>query len=123
MGKFMRLVVTEPNVVRLPFVVDSAQGPVIEEGLMCVQGRNIVNPISLQFDDKGVPEAGQALHSPRRCRGRDSPHEQGQAATLKDTVRFCQRGCRLMGQENDFPLEGIIYYRNMLSTSTVFPGT
>ena len=61
------------------------------------------------------------MHALQRCCGRDGPHEQGQAATLKDTVRFCQRGCKFMGQKNDFPLEGIIFYRNVLSTSTVFP--
>ena len=70
---------------------------------------------------RGTPEAGQAAHALRRCRGGDGPHEQGQAATFKDTVRTCQRGRRLMGQKINFPLEDIIVDRNALSTATVFP--
>ena len=52
MGKFVRSCVTEPNVVMLSATIDSSKWPVIEEGLMCVQGRSMVNPISLNFDDE-----------------------------------------------------------------------
>jgi len=48
MGKFMRLCVTEPNVAKLPFMIDSSKWPVVEEGLKCVQGKCIVNSISLK---------------------------------------------------------------------------
>ena len=52
MGKFMRLCVTEPNVARLPFMIDSSKWPVIEEGLKCVQGKSIVNSISLKVGEE-----------------------------------------------------------------------
>merc|ERR1719158_1114247 len=52
MGKFMRLCVTEPNVAKLPFMIDSSKWPVIEEGLKCVQGKSIVNSISLKVGEE-----------------------------------------------------------------------
>merc|ERR1719261_1018176 len=52
MGKFMRLCVTEPNVAKLPFMIDSSKWEVVEEGLKCVQGKCIVNSISLKVGEE-----------------------------------------------------------------------
>nr|UKS50369.1 B12-dependent methionine synthase [Alexandrium pacificum] len=121
MGKFMRLCVTEPNVARLPFMIDSSKWPVIEEGLKCVQGKSIVNSISLK-----VGEA-EFLRQARLCQRFGAAgvlmafDENGQAATYEDKVRICQRSYRLLRSKLDFNPEDIIFDCNVLTIATGLP--
>jgi 5-methyltetrahydrofolate--homocysteine methyltransferase len=121
MGKFMRLCVTEPNVARLPFMIDSSKWPVIEEGLKCVQGKCIVNSISLK------PGEEEFLSHAKKCMRYGAAvvimafDEQGQAATFEDKVRICQRSYNLLRKKLDFPPEDIIFDCNVLTIATGLP--
>jgi 5-methyltetrahydrofolate--homocysteine methyltransferase len=121
MGKFMRLCVTEPNVAKLPFMIDSSKWPVIEEGLKCVQGKSIVNSISLKVGEE------EFLRQAKLCMRYGAAvvvmafDEQGQAATFEDKVRICQRSYKLMRTKIDFPPEDIIFDCNVLTIATGLP--
>jgi 5-methyltetrahydrofolate--homocysteine methyltransferase len=121
MGKFMRMCVTEPNVARLPFMIDSSKWSVIEEGLKCVQGKSIVNSISLKVGEE------EYLRQAKLCMRFGAAviimafDEQGQAATFEDKVRICQRSYRLIRTKLDFPPEDIIFDCNVLTIATGLP--
>eukprot|EP00931_Biecheleriopsis_adriatica_P110612 TRINITY_DN848_c0_g1_i8.p1 TRINITY_DN848_c0_g1~~TRINITY_DN848_c0_g1_i8.p1 ORF type:complete len:1076 (-),score=345.69 TRINITY_DN848_c0_g1_i8:269-3496(-) len=118
MGKFMRLCVTEPNVAKLPFMIDSSKWPVVEEGLKCVQGKCIVNSISLK------PGEEEFLRQAKLCMRYGAAvvimafDENGQAATYEDKVRICQRSYRVLREKLDFPPEDIIFDCNVLTIAT-----
>merc|ERR1719199_819318 len=121
MGKFMRLCVTEPNVAKLPFMIDSSKWPVIEEGLKCVQGKCIVNSISLKVGEK------EFLRQAKQCMRFGAAvvimafDEQGQAATYEDKVRICQRSYKLLREQLDFNPQDIIFDCNVLTIATGLP--
>ena len=101
MSKFMRLCVTEPTVARLPFMMDSSKWPVVERGLKCVQGKCIVNSISLNVCE--------FLRQAKLCMRYGAAvvimafDEKGQAATFEDKVRICQCSYRVLRENLDFP--------------------
>jgi len=121
MGKFMRLCVTEPNVAKLPFMIDSSKWAVVEDGLKCVQGKCIVNSISLK------PGEEEFLRHAKLCMRYGAAvvvmafDEQGQAATFEDKVRICQRSYTLLRKKLDFPPEDIIFDCNVLTIATGLP--
>merc|ERR1719230_1630422 len=121
MGKFMRLCVTEPSVAKLPFMIDSSKWNVIEEGLKAVQGKCIVNSISLKVGEE------EFLRQAKLCKRFGAAvvvmafDEQGQAATYEDKVRICQRSYQLMRSKIDFPPEDIIFDCNVLTIATGLP--
>ena len=108
MGKFMRLCVTEPNVAKLPFMIDSSKFPVVEEGLKCLQCKSIVNSISLKVGEE------EFLRQAKLCMRYGAAvvimafDEQGQAATFDEKVRICQRSYELLRQKIVFPPEGVM---------------
>ncbi|CAE8691977.1 unnamed protein product, partial [Polarella glacialis] len=121
MGRFMRMCVTEPNVARLPFMIDSSKWDVVEEGLKCVQGKCIVNSISLKVGEE------EFLRQAKLCMRYGAAvvlmafDEQGQAATYDEKVRICQRSYRTLRQKLDFPPEDIIFDCNVLTIATGLP--
>merc|ERR1719456_260398 len=118
MGRFMRLCVTEPTVARLPFMIDSSKWPVIEEGLKYVQGKCIVNSISLKVGEE------EFLRQANLCQRYGAAvvvmafDEQGQAATYEDKVRICTRSYNLMRSKLDFNPQDIIFDCNVLTIAT-----
>ena len=102
MGKFMRLCVTEPNVAKLPFMIDSSKFPVVEEGLECVQCKSIVNSISLKVGEE------EFLRQAKLCMRYGAAviimafDEQGQAATFDEKVRICHRSYSCCGRKSIF---------------------
>ena len=121
MSKFMRLCVTEPTVAKLPFMIDSSKWPVVEEGLKCVQGKCIVNSISLKVGEE------EFLRQAKLCMRYGAAvvimafDEKGQAATFEDKVRICQRSYRCLRENIDFPPEDIIFDCNVLTIATGLP--
>lgn len=113
--------VTEPNVARLPFMLDSSKFEVVEEGLKWVQGKSIVNSISLKVGEELF------LQQAKVCKRHGAAvvimafDEQGQAATLEDKVRICQRSYKLLREKLDFPPEDIIFDCNVLTIATGLP--
>jgi 5-methyltetrahydrofolate--homocysteine methyltransferase len=120
MGKFMKLCVTDPLIARLPFMIDSSKWNVIEEGLKWVQGKCIVNSISLK--------AGEAefLRCAKLCKMYGAAlvvmafDEVGQAASKEDKVRICMRAYNLLKGIN-FNLHDIIFDVNVLTIATGLP--
>ena len=77
MRTFLNVIATEPEVARLPIMVDSSKWSVIEAGLQCIQGKGIVNSISLKEGEEAVPRAGAARPRLRRRRRRDGVRRGG----------------------------------------------
>jgi len=118
MVRFLNLIAAEPDISRVPIMIDSSKWSVIEAGLQCVQGKAIVNSISMK--------AGEAefLTQARACLRYGAAvvvmafDEQGQADTVTRKVEICQRAYRLLTEEIDFPPEDIIFDPNIFAVAT-----
>jgi 5-methyltetrahydrofolate--homocysteine methyltransferase len=118
MTRFLQLLGSEPEVAKVPFMVDSSKWEVIEAGLKCLQGKGVVNSISLKAGEAEFKR--QARHILRYgaavvCMAFD---EQGQAATYADKIRICERAYRILVDEVGFPPEDIIFDPNILTVAT-----
>src|SRR4030095_1874217 len=118
MATFLNLIASEPEIARVPIVIDSSKWSVIESGLKCVQGKCIVNSISL----KEGPE--DFLHKARIIRRYGAGvvvmafDETGQADTVERKVSICQRAYKLLTEEAQFPATDIIFDPNILAIAT-----
>merc|ERR1719265_531343 len=121
MGKFMRMCVTEPSVAKLPFMLDSSKWEVVEEGLKCVQGKSIVNSISLKPGEEEFLRQAKLVQRYGAVVVIMAFDEQGQAATYEDKVRICQRSYKLLREELDFNPQDIIFDCNVLTIATGLP--
>ena len=118
MSRFLQLLGSEPDVAKVPFMVDSSKWEVIEAGLKCLQGKGIVNSISLKA---GVDEfKRQARHILKYGAAVVvmAFDEQGQAATYAEKIRICERAYRILVDEVGFPSEDIIFDPNILTVGT-----
>jgi 5-methyltetrahydrofolate--homocysteine methyltransferase len=118
MVRFLNLVAAEPDVARVPVMIDSSKWSVIEAGLKCLQGKGIVNSISLKEGE------GAFLEQARRVRAYGAAvvvmafDEQGQADTIERKVGICQRSYRLLTETVGFPAEDIIFDPNIFAVAT-----
>ncbi len=118
MTRFLQLLGSEPEVAKVPFMVDSSKWEVIEAGLKCMQGKGIVNSISLkEGEDKFRQNAAKVLKYGAAVVVM-AFDEQGQAATLEDKIRICERAYRILVDEVGFPPEDIIFDPNILTVAT-----
>jgi len=118
MTRFLQLLASEPEVAKVPFMVDSSKWEVIEAGLKCLQGKGIVNSISLkEGEDKFRKNAATVLKYGAAVVVR-AFDEQGQAATYEDKIRVCERAYRILVDEVGFPPEDIIFDPNILTVAT-----
>jgi 5-methyltetrahydrofolate--homocysteine methyltransferase len=118
MTRFLQLLASEPEVAKVPFMVDSSKWEVIEAGLKCLQGKGIVNSISLkEGEDKFRTNAGTVLKygAATVVMAFD---EQGQAATYEDKIRICERAYKILVNEVGFPPQDIIFDPNILTVAT-----
>src|SRR5918993_565207 len=118
MVEFLNLVAAEPDIARVPVMVDSSKFHVIEAGLKCIQGKPIVNSISMkEGEEKFVAEA-------RLCRAYGAAvvvmafDEKGQADTLERKVEICARAYKILTEEIGFPPEDIIFDPNVFAVAT-----
>ena len=118
MQRFLKLIATEPDISRVPAMIDSSKWAVIEAGLKCVQGKSIVNSISLKEGE------GPFLAQAREARRYGAAvvvmafDETGQAGTLDHKVSVCERAYELLVNEVDFPPEDIIFDPNIFAVAT-----
>ncbi len=118
MTTFLNLVATEPEVARLPIMIDSSRWSVLEAGLKCVQGKGVVNSISLKEGE------GPFLEQARRIRDYGAGvvvmafDEQGQADTTERKVAICGRAYDLLTQQAGFAAEDIVFDPNVLAVAT-----
>ncbi|MFP6892174.1 MAG: methionine synthase, partial [Opitutales bacterium] len=118
MTRFLNLVAGEPDIVRVPIMIDSSKWSVIEAGLKVTQGKCIVNSISLkEGEDSFRKQAHLALRYGASVVVM-AFDENGQAATLDDKIRICERAYKILVEEVGFPPEDIIFDPNVLTVAT-----
>jgi 5-methyltetrahydrofolate--homocysteine methyltransferase len=118
MTRFLQLLGSEPEVAKVPFMVDSSKWEVIEAGLKCVQGKGIVNSISMKEGEAKFREHARKVLKYGAAVVVMAFDEQGQAATLADKIRVCERAYRILVDEVGFPPEDIIFDPNILTVGT-----
>jgi 5-methyltetrahydrofolate--homocysteine methyltransferase len=118
MTRFLNLIAAEPDIARVPVMIDSSKWEVIEAGLKCVQGKSIVNSISLKEGE------GPFREHAKLCRRYGAAvvvmafDEQGQADTEERKFAICQRAYRILVDEIGFPPEDIIFDPNIFAVAT-----
>ncbi len=118
MTKFLTLLQTEPEVNKVPIMVDSSKWEIIEAGLKCLQGKGIVNSISLKEGEEKFKEYASKIKQYGAATVVMAFDEQGQAATYADKIRICERAYRILVDEVGFPPEDIIFDPNILTVAT-----
>jgi 5-methyltetrahydrofolate--homocysteine methyltransferase len=118
MTRFLQLLGSEPEVAKVPFMVDSSKWEVIEAGLKCLQGKGIVNSISLKEGEEKFRQNAAKVLKYGAAIVVMAFDEQGQAATYEDKIRVCERAYRILVDEVDFPAEDIIFDPNILTVAT-----
>ena len=121
MTRFLNLIASEPDIARVPIMVDSSKWEVIEAGLKCLQGKGVVNSISLKAGEE------EFLRQARRIRRYGAAvvvmafDERGQADTFERRIEVCRRAYDLLTQKAGFPPEDIIFDPNVLTVGTGIP--
>jgi len=118
MTRFLQLLASEPEVAKVPFMVDSSKWEVLEAGLKCLQGKGIVNSLSLkEGEDKFRANAAAVLKYGAAVVVM-AFDEQGQAATYEDRIRVCERAYKILVDVVGFPPEDIVFDPNVLTVGT-----
>ena len=118
MTRYLQLLASEPEVAKVPFMVDSSKWEVIEAGLKCLQGKGIVNSISLKEGEEKFRQNAATVLKYGAAVVVMAFDEQGQAATYEDKIRICERAYRILVDEIGFPPEDIIFDPNILTVAT-----
>jgi 5-methyltetrahydrofolate--homocysteine methyltransferase len=118
MTTFLNLIATEPEVARLPIMVDSSRWSVIEAGLKCIQGKGIVNSLSLKEGEEDFLAKARAVRRYGAGVVVMAFDERGQAETAEQKVAVCERAYRLLVEEVGFPPEDIVFDSNVLAVAT-----
>jgi len=118
MTRFLQLLASEPEVAKVPFMVDSSKWEVIEAGLKCLQGKGIVNSISLKEGEEKFRQNAAKVLKYGAAVVVMAFDEQGQAATYDDKIRVCERAYRILVDQVGFPPEDIIFDPNILTVAT-----
>jgi 5-methyltetrahydrofolate--homocysteine methyltransferase len=118
MTKFLLLIQAEPEITKVPIMIDSSKWSVIEAGLKCLQGKGIVNSISLKEGEEKFRESARAVLRYGAAVVVMAFDENGQAAGYEDKIRICERAYRILVDEVGFPPEDIIFDPNILTVAT-----
>jgi 5-methyltetrahydrofolate--homocysteine methyltransferase len=118
MTRFLQLLASEPEVAKVPFMVDSSKWEVIEAGLKCLQGKGIVNSISLKEGEAKFRQNAATVLKYGAAVVVMAFDEEGQAATYEEKIRICARAYRILVDEVGFPPEDIIFDPNILTVAT-----
>ena len=118
MTRFLNLIASEPDISRVPIMIDSSKWSVIEAGLKCVQGKSIVNSISMKEGE------AEFIRQARLCRSYGAAvivmafDEQGQADTFERKTEICARAYKVLTEQVGFPPEDIIFDPNIFAIAT-----
>ncbi len=118
MQRFLRLIAAEPDISRVPVVVDSSKWSVIEAGLKCLQGKGIVNSISLKEGEAPFIEQAKLIRRYGAGVVVMAFDEKGQAESVEHRVAVCERAYRLLTEQVGFPPEDIIFDPNIFAVAT-----
>ncbi len=118
MTTFMNLVASEPDIARVPIMIDSSKWSVIEAGLKCVQGKGVVNSISLKEGEEKFKHQAKLVRRYGAAVVVMAFDEKGQADSLERKIEVCQRSYRILTEEVGFPPQDIIFDPNILTVAT-----
>ena len=118
MVRFLNLVAGEPEIARVPIMVDSSKWEVIEAGLQCIQGKGIVNSISMKEGEAAFRHQAKLVRRYGAAAVVMAFDEQGQADTFARKTAICERAYRILVDEVGFPAEDIIFDPNIFAIAT-----
>src|SRR5271166_5314405 len=118
MTTFLNLIAAEPDISRVPVMIDSSKWPVIEAGLKCVQGKAIVNSISMKEGEAKFLDQARLVRRHGAAGVVMAFDETGQAVARDAKVAICKRAHKLLTEEVGFPPEDIIFDVNILTVGT-----
>ncbi|MDR6674794.1 methionine synthase [Xanthomonas sp. 1678] len=118
MTRFLNLIMSEPDIARIPIMVDSSKWSVIEAGLKCLQGKSVVNSISLKEGEAVFVEHARKVLRYGAAAVVMAFDEQGQADTCARKVEICTRAYRVLTEQVGFPPEDIIFDPNIFAVAT-----
>jgi 5-methyltetrahydrofolate--homocysteine methyltransferase len=118
MVRFLNLIAGEPDIARVPIMVDSSKWEVIEAGLRCIQGKGIVNSISMKEGVDAFKHQARLVKRYGAAAVVMAFDEQGQADTYERKIAICERAYRILVDELDFPPEDIIFDPNIFAIAT-----
>ena len=118
MVHFLNLTASDPDISRVPVMIDSSKWEIIEEGLKCLQGKGIVNSISLKEGEEVFIKHAKTILKYGAAVVVMAFDEKGQAVDYKDKIRICERAYNILTKEVGFPAEDIIFDPNILTVAT-----
>jgi 5-methyltetrahydrofolate--homocysteine methyltransferase len=118
MTRFLRLIGSEPDITRLPIMIDSSKWSVIEAGLRCIQGKGVVNSISLKAGEEEFLRQARFVRRYGAAVIVMAFDERGQADTFARKIEICTRAYRQLTEQLDFPPNDIIFDPNILTIAT-----
>ena len=118
MVRFLNLIASEPDIARVPIMIDSSKWSIIEAGLKCIQGKPIVNSISLKEGEDAFRHQAKLIRRYGAATVVMAFDEKGQADTYQRKTEICQRCYRILVDELDFPAEDIIFDPNIFAIAT-----
>ncbi len=118
MERFLKLIAGEPEIARVPIMIDSSKWSVIETGLKCIQGKGIVNSISLKEGETEFRRQARLVRRYGAAAVVMAFDEKGQADTFERKTQICQRAYRMLVDEVGFPVEDIIFDPNIFAIAT-----
>lgn len=118
MTTFLNLIASEPDISRVPVMIDSSKWEVIEKGLMCVQGKSIVNSISLKEGEETFLRHAERIKQLGAATVVMAFDEKGQADSFERKIEVCERAYRLLREKVDFDPHDIIFDPNVLAIAT-----
>ena len=118
MVTFLNLIAAEPDIARVPIMIDSSKWSVIEAGLKCVQGKAIVNSISMKEGEASFREHAEKVRRYGAAVVVMAFDEKGQADTFQRKIEICARAYRILTEEVGFPPEDIIFDPNIFAVAT-----
>ncbi|MES3002333.1 MAG: dihydropteroate synthase, partial [Pseudomonadota bacterium] len=118
MVRFLKLIASEPDIARVPIMVDSSKWEVIEAGLRCIQGKGIVNSISMKEGVDAFKHQARLVKRYGAAAVVMAFDEKGQADTYERKTEICERAYRILVDEVDFPAEDIIFDPNIFAIAT-----
>ncbi len=118
MTRFLNLIMSEPDIARIPVMVDSSKWSVIEAGLKCLQGKSVVNSISLKEGEAAFIEHARLVRRYGAAAVVMAFDEVGQADTCERKVEICTRAYRILTEDVGFPPEDIIFDPNIFAVAT-----
>ena len=121
MTTFLNLIAAEPEIARVPVVIDSSKWEVIEAGLKCLQGKGVVNSLSLKDGEEVFKERARRVRQYGAAVIVMAFDEQGQADTLERRIAICRRAYRILTEDVGFPPEDIIFDPNIYAVATGIP--